>query len=307
MESVLCLDAGQTGVRAEVRCGGEVVACDSGLGIRSSLPVLTQLTELVTSLVNSVSGRFTVTSVGAGISGLGADADVAAWLAELPQSITGVYVGHDSITSYLGALGDQPGAVVANGTGSVTLAVGPQGITRVDGWGHLLGDDGSGFWIGRQGLALVMRAFDGRSPQTSLTNVVKTQFPDLAEMYLQIQQDPNRVARIASYARLVSEHAAQGDPGCQAILDDAGMQLAASANAGLRTVGLADEPGPAIGLVGMVFESALLRGAFERGVSAAHPKASFVRANQTGLNGAAALTQLRATSPLRGAVLSASR
>ena len=49
----------------------------------------------------------------------------------------------DAVTQYAGALGSQPGVVVAAGTGVIALAIGPTGaIVRSDGWGYILGDEG---------------------------------------------------------------------------------------------------------------------------------------------------------------------
>ncbi|MBT2382484.1 ATPase, partial [Streptomyces sp. ISL-11] len=72
----------------------------------------------------------------------------------------------DAVTAYVGALGQRPGAVVAAGTGMIALGTDLTpggGWRRADGWGHLLGDCGSGAWIGRAGLEAAMRAHDGRA------------------------------------------------------------------------------------------------------------------------------------------------
>ncbi len=77
-------------------------------------------------------------------------------------SIAEVALAHDSTTSYLGALGDEPGVMITSGTGVVTLAVGPDDVARVDGWGWIMGDSGSAYWIGRNALEAAMRGYDGR-------------------------------------------------------------------------------------------------------------------------------------------------
>ncbi|WP_341476215.1 BadF/BadG/BcrA/BcrD ATPase family protein, partial [Cryobacterium zongtaii] len=58
------------------------------------------------------------------------------------------------------------------GTGVVTLAVGVHDVARIDGWGNLIGNAGSGYWIGRAALEAVMREYDGRGPVTVLTATV---------------------------------------------------------------------------------------------------------------------------------------
>ncbi|OEV25161.1 ATPase, partial [Streptomyces nanshensis] len=55
----------------------------------------------------------------------------------------------DAVTGYAGALGERPGAVVAAGTGMIAMGTDLETWRRADGWGHLLGDCGSGAWIGR--------------------------------------------------------------------------------------------------------------------------------------------------------------
>ena len=52
------------------------------------------------------------------------------------------------MTSYLGAIGFEPGAVVAAGTGVIALAGDRDGnFARSDGWGYILGDDGGGWLV----------------------------------------------------------------------------------------------------------------------------------------------------------------
>ena len=59
---------------------------------------------------------------------------------------------------------------VISGTGSIAYGVSHHGVAaRAGGWGPTLGDEGSGYWIGRRALAAVMRDADGRGPQTDLT------------------------------------------------------------------------------------------------------------------------------------------
>ncbi len=71
------------------------------------------------------------------------------------------------------ASGAAPGILCVVGTGSSVRAIGPNGeVVQVGGWGQLLGDEGSGYRIGLDGLRAVMRASDGREPRTSLREVL---------------------------------------------------------------------------------------------------------------------------------------
>ena len=69
------------------------------------------------------------------------------------------------------------GVVLISGTGSIAYGVNRQGLAaRAGGWGTSLGDEGSGYWIGRRALKAVARATDGRGPHTRLTALVLAHF-----------------------------------------------------------------------------------------------------------------------------------
>jgi N-acetylglucosamine kinase-like BadF-type ATPase len=71
------------------------------------------------------------------------------------------------------AFGGGPGVLLVVGTGSMVWGRDPEGREiRVGGWGSLLGDEGSGYWLGLGGLRGVARAADGRGPDTALTEVL---------------------------------------------------------------------------------------------------------------------------------------
>jgi glucosamine kinase len=165
-----------------------------GVGIDTSKPRIPQLAAAVRAAAPEGAERVLV-----GTTGLGVEDTAAALLEKLSDHGTSsVYLAHDSVTSYLGALGDRTGCVVAAGTGVVTLGVGATRAVRVDGWGWILGDAGSGFWIGRRAIDMALRAFDGRGPSTGLLDLVRADFGDPALAYLILQADPGRVARTAA-------------------------------------------------------------------------------------------------------------
>lgn len=225
-----------------------------------------------------------------GTTGLGVEDTAAALLTELAGHGTReVYLAHDSVTSYLGALGDRTGCVVAAGTGVVTLAAGATRAVRVDGWGWILGDAGSGFWIGRRAIDMALRAFDGRGPATALLDLIRADFGDPALAYLILQADPRRVARTAAYAKHVDDLAPTDVVAAQ-VLRDAAAELVTSVTTGLRLVdGHADDP---ICVLGNVFRSATLSCAFAAGITSLAPSHPVVPARGTGLDGADLLDQV---------------
>ncbi len=295
--ALLALDAGQTGIKVRlVRAGADPVE-RLFPGVRTDQPLLPQLA----AVVREAAGDEPLGTVAAGVSGLTSVEHDAAELRALLHAAAParVLLAHDSVTSYLGTLGDRPGAVVASGTGTIILAVGPAGVARVEGWGYLMGDAGSGFWIGRAALEAVMRAHDGRGPATALAAVVRSRWPVQEDAYVQLQADPAKVSVVAWFAEAVAAHAATDEVAAR-ICRDAGEELALSVVTALRRAGT--DAAPVVSAIGGVFRGDAVRAAFEEAVRAVHPGVRFVAPHGTGLDGAAALAELGDAHPLRALV-----
>jgi len=301
--SSLTIDAGQTGIRARLHTGtGAAVPFEFG-GIRTDSALIPQLGEIVATVAAQT--HQPITSVSAGISGFSkAETDPRELLASgTAHGVREVYLAHDSVTSYLGALGDEPGVVVAAGTGVVTLAVGAHDVARIDGWGNLIGDAGSGYWLGRAALDAVMRAYDGRGPATALTAAVRLDFPDLEMAYLDLQGDPLRVSRIAGYARQVTDLAAT-DAVAARICDGAAAELVLSAATGLRRVGEDTSAAPVVCGIGGVLRAPEIASRFEQGLRELWPAVDIRPAIANALDGAEYLARLAPTSALRDRIAS---
>lgn len=294
---VLAIDAGQTGIKVRVREQDLVFP-----GIRTDEPLLPQLATVADATIARTGADVSV--VTAGVSGLTTrEADAAALLARIDDpAVHEVILAHDSTTSFLGALGDERGAVVAAGTGVVTLAVGAERVARVDGWGYLVGDAGSGYWIGREALDAVMREFDGRGPATSLRAVAEERWPDLSQAYIHIQSDPDRVRLVASFAEHVARLAAEGDAVSQNITVRAGGELAHSVETALRRVRSDDGEHFSVCAIGGVFRSPQLREAFASHIAASELDVALVEPRGHGIDGAVALAGLEPRHPLAHAV-----
>jgi len=294
----LAVDAGQTGIRTLLIADGVRGSHAELPGILTSEPIVPQLARVVAAL----GGGGALDLVSIGTTGLTPAADPV----EL-RRLTGagrVLLAHDSVTSYLGALGDTRGAVVAAGTGVVTLAVGATRVARVDGWGHLIGDAGSGYWIGRAALDAVMRAHDGRGPATALTERAQAEFPDLEQAYLELQADPGRVRRIAAYARYVAELAGT-DAVAASLCDAAVRELAGSVAAALECVGEAERPDPVVCGIGGVLRAPALATRFAAAVRSRWPQADLRDARGSGIEGAALLPEVPAGSALHPLIVRA--
>jgi glucosamine kinase len=71
------------------------------------------------------------------------------------------------------AFGAGPGVLLTAGTGSIAYGKGPTGVmARCGGWGPVIGDEGGGAWIGRRALGVVTASYDGREPESALTEAI---------------------------------------------------------------------------------------------------------------------------------------
>ena len=211
-----------------------------------------------------------------------------------------MHLTHDSVTSYLGALGERSGVVVAAGTGVVTIGVGNDTVARIDGWGHIMGDAGSGYWIGQQALQAAMRAYDGRGEATALSAVVYNLLGPLDAAYMKLQADPNFVATVASMARHVAE-LAPVDLIAATISAQAAKHLADSVLTAVRRISTTTTATTdlAICTLGGVFENQELLAQFSLLLNLAGVLHQVVPSQGTGLDGAMLLADLAQSHPLR--------
>jgi N-acetylglucosamine kinase-like BadF-type ATPase len=139
----------------------------------------------------------------------------------------------------LSALPRQVGVAVISGTGSIALGRDAQGtLARVGGWGHVLGDEGSGFGIGREALQRAVRAADGRGPATALLDsILRHWHLPAAESLLELVYPTFDKTSIAALAPLVLALARAGDPMARRIEARAANELALAVMTVARTLG----------------------------------------------------------------------
>ncbi len=135
----------------------------------------------------------------------------------------------------VGALARRGGILLLAGTGSAVYGISPAGERlQIGGWGYLLGDEGSSYWIGRRLLRRLIAVYDAGAPverdplsRHCLNSLGLKQPRELIVWLYRSEEAP--AARIASLARIVIDLANQGKGEAIAILEDAAGLLAAQA------------------------------------------------------------------------------
>ena len=170
-------------------------------------------------------------------------------------------VMNDVAMAYRGAFPDGGGVLILAGTGSMAMALGPNGLVRCGGWGDAFGDEGSGWWIGRAALSLASKMVDGRLPDSGFAGALAAALGlpdgggDFALLNWVMAQDHHRSA-IASVAQLVDLLAGQGDATATGLLHRAAEELHQHLIAARRLSGLDEQANWAC--AGSVFNSATL-------------------------------------------------
>ncbi len=175
-------------------------------------------------------------------------------------------IEHDAHEALMaGSLGE-PGISVIAGTGSI--AYGWDGRSRYIAGNHgwLLGDQGSGFWIGFKGLRTAVRMLDGRLEKSVLADLVLKHIGagDKEELSYIIYNRGFSVDYIASLAPIVAEACSLGDHTACNILYRAGYELAKAVKAVATRTRL--RGGYGVYYTGGVFSIGTVKSSFEKHV-----------------------------------------
>jgi N-acetylglucosamine kinase-like BadF-type ATPase len=165
-------------------------------------------------------------------------------------------VVNDVVGAWATATNALPGLGVISGTGSNVFGVGPQGrCWRAGGWGHLLGDEGSGYWLGAESIRAALHDRDASGPATSLSEAALRFFsaPSIEALAASVYTTPLTKGEVAAFAVETARAAAAGDEVARGLFERGARELGAQAAAVIRRTGL-DGPFP-IGLIGSAFKA----------------------------------------------------
>ncbi|EYD76697.1 N-acetylglucosamine kinase of eukaryotic type [Rubellimicrobium mesophilum DSM 19309] len=173
----LGIDGGGTGCRAALagedrRVLGRGMAGPANIASDPEGALRSILTAARAALADAglTEGELPRLRAGLGLAGANASGTVERLRAALP--FASVRIETDAVAAVKGALADEDGIVAALGTGSVFGIQRGGRVRQIGGWGLVLGDEGSGAWIGRALLSRALRAVDGFVPMTALLREV---------------------------------------------------------------------------------------------------------------------------------------
>lgn len=135
-------------------------------------------------------------------------------------------VENDVRLAFDGAFLTEPGILLLVGTGSMVWASDGVRHERIGGWSEIYGDEGSGFWIGREALSVITRHLDGRLEAAELCASLLQRLSISGvraneQVFDWVYNSAHRRSTIASIAELVNTQATAGDPVAQNLMDRA--------------------------------------------------------------------------------------
>lgn len=236
---VIGMDGGGTKTHAVIADGsGEILAEHVGGPSNFQIIGVEKAAETIFSLIQSCCESVPcaiqhIASVACGLTGAGRTGDqermadgLKRYAARKKAKLQRVIIESDARIALEGAFKGGEGIILIAGTGSIAFGKDARGnIHRVGGWGRILGDEGSGYYIGRSGLTAVTHHLDGRGEKTKLTEMIAKTFR-LNDQTAIINAVYKNGFDIASVAPLVLEAASKKDHVCLLIVEQAAVMLA---------------------------------------------------------------------------------
>jgi len=176
-------------------------------------------------------------------------------------------VVNDVVAAWATATGGGPGVAAIAGTGSNVFGVGGTGADarawRAGGWGHVLGDEGSGYWLGVQSIKAALRHRERSGPATALSVALPAFFGEssVEAVASSVYSKPLTKGEIAAFAIETAKLAEQGDAVARELYERGAHELGEQIAAVIRQTGLCeDSGGPGgeefpVGLIGSAFKA----------------------------------------------------
>jgi N-acetylglucosamine kinase-like BadF-type ATPase len=259
MRYVVGIDAGGTktvGLLADE--SGQVLAEARGSGANLQTAGELEVEKVFDGVLETLGREHPIAAVCLGIAGVDRPQDeqvIKGILRRLGHRQTARVVNDAAIALAAGAP-ERIGVVVLAGTGSIAYGQDRTGkVARAGGYGFLLADEGSGYWLGHQMLRAVVRAADGRGPSTDLTPLLfqELEVGSVPELVPRVYERGLPKHRIAALAPLVEKAHERGDAVAAELIRQGARELALIVRSVVGQLTFGPEPYPVV-LAGGVFK-----------------------------------------------------
>lgn len=200
-----------------------------------------------------------------------------------------VQVAGDHIIAHRAAFGAMPGVLVIAGTGSIAYGRNEKGETaRAGGWGPVVSDEGSAFWIGREAVSAALKEQDLANANDLLTTIARCWNVSSQEELVRMA-NTDHGTHFSELSTTVAELAEKGGPTAQSVMTHAGQELAGLAGAVITRLW---PPNAVVRVAlagGVLHGSGLVRRAFQETLRAHNPNAAISFAYVRPVLGALAL------------------
>jgi N-acetylglucosamine kinase-like BadF-type ATPase len=180
MSESLSIDIGQSGSRAKISGSNQIWSNSYFFDSQNPLRLLTELKNVFPEI-----GNYHFKSIAVSATGFnGHVPDISQYFAELKKDLhfEELVVMDDGLASYAGAVENLDGVVISLGSGTVCLAKSGNKYLHMDGLGSLFGDEGSGFWLGQQGLRFALASWDHRKNANELQRFFETEIGEFLNL-----------------------------------------------------------------------------------------------------------------------------
>lgn len=195
--------------------------------------ISSESSKIIIQLINSCLSKLNITlahldCIGIAAAGAGLIEDsekLEINLKSLLPHLINLKVTTDAEAALEGAFNGKPGCILISGTGSIIFGKDQNGIIhRCGGFGKILGDEGSGYMIGKKGLVAAAKEFDGRGEKSLITDLLKDKY-QIQSFQGIINAVYNNDLDISGVAPLVLASAGNNDKVALRIIDEETEEL----------------------------------------------------------------------------------
>lgn len=202
---------------------GQSGAANVALGLDVTFGEIRKATALALEDAGMADAPLSALHAGAGLAGMPQRREREE-LRRHPHPFASFAADTDAYTACLGAHGGADGAILIIGTGTCGITIANGDVTYVGGWGLVIGDEGSGAYLGRAAVRRALREHDGILPRSLIGDTIMSRFKSEAEQ-LVTWAATARPGDYGKFVPVIIEHAQTGDSVARDLLHESGTDI----------------------------------------------------------------------------------